>query len=112
MKKPPLQFMKNEYIEDVTAQRIREYEAKTGSIIKLPVPVEQIVEQVLDLTILWDAVEEQPGELILGGLQAKSRTIVRMSLRVKRSAIWLMCSRSALPRACNCCVYFSSMMLL
>jgi len=76
MNKPPLRFMRNEYIEDVTAKRIREYEAKAGVTVKLPVPVEEIIEQVLDLTILWDAIEEQPGELILGGLQAKKRTIL------------------------------------
>jgi hypothetical protein len=76
MKKPPLRFMKNEYIEDVTAQRIREYEAKASTVVKFPVPVEEIIEQVLDLTILWDAIDEQPGELILGGLQAKKRTIL------------------------------------
>jgi hypothetical protein len=74
--KPPLKFMKNEYIEDVTARRIREYEAKTGITLKLPVPVEEIIEQVLNLNLLWDAIEEQAGEMILGGLQRQSRTIV------------------------------------
>lgn len=76
MNKPPLRFMRNEYIEDVTAKRIREYEQKAGVVVTLPVPVEEIIEQVLDLTILWDTIEEQPGELILGGLQARKRTIL------------------------------------
>jgi hypothetical protein len=30
--------MPNEYIEYLTAQRIREYEAKTGVTVKFPVP--------------------------------------------------------------------------
>lgn len=68
--------MRNEQIEDVTAQRIRQYEAKTGTTVRLPVPVEEIVEQVLNLTILWEAIDEQPGEMILGGLQRPSLTIV------------------------------------
>lgn len=76
MTKPPLKFMKNEYIEEVTAKRIRAYEAKAGVTVKLPVPVEEIIEQVLNLTLLWDAIDEQSGEMILGGLQRQTRTIV------------------------------------
>ena len=71
-----LRFMKNEQIEDITAERIREYEAKVKVSVTLPVPIEQVVEQTLDLSILWDMIEEEPGEIILGGLQPKTRTIV------------------------------------
>ncbi len=42
-------FWRNDDIEDVTTQRIHEYEAKTGVSVTLPVPIEQIVEQVLGL---------------------------------------------------------------
>ena len=76
MTRSRLRFMSNEYIEDVTAGRIRLYEAKTKTTVKFPVLVEEIIEQVLDLSILWDQIEEQPGELILGGLQRQTRTIV------------------------------------
>ena len=71
MNKPPLRFMRNEYIEDVTARRIREYEAKTGVTVKFPVPAEEIIEQVLNLSILWDEIEEQPGEMVLAGFNAR-----------------------------------------
>jgi hypothetical protein len=71
-----LKYLKNEAIEDVTAARIREYEAKAGVPVKLPVPIEQIVEQVLGLIFEWDEIEEQPGEQILGGLVAAERKIV------------------------------------
>jgi hypothetical protein len=71
-----LKYLKNEAIEDVTAARIREYEAKVGVPVKLPVPIEQIVEQVLGLDFEWDEIEEQPGEQILGGLVAAERKIV------------------------------------
>ena len=39
-----------------------------GVTVKLPVPVEQIVEHILGLNFDWDEIEERPGEQILGGL--------------------------------------------
>ncbi len=71
-----LKYLKNEAIEDVTAARIREYEAKAGVTVKLPVSIEKIVEQVLGLDFEWDEIEEQPGEQILAGLVAAERKIV------------------------------------
>ena len=38
MNKQPLKYLKNEVIESTTASRIREYEAKAGVTVKLPVP--------------------------------------------------------------------------
>jgi hypothetical protein len=76
MSKQPFKFLKNEVIEDVTACRVRQYEAKTGAAVKLPVPIEKIVEQVLGLDFEWDEIEEQAGEQILGGLIAAERKIV------------------------------------
>lgn len=74
MTKP--RFVKNEFIEDVTALRIREYESKVGATVTLPVPLEQIVEQVLGLHFDWDVIEEQTGEQILGGLDATNKKIL------------------------------------
>src|SRR6266481_4741781 len=71
-----LKYLRNEAIEDVTAARIREYEAKVGITVKLPVPIEKKVEQVLGLDFEWDQIEEQPGEQILGGLVAAERKII------------------------------------
>lgn len=71
-----LKYLRTEVIEGVTAQRIREYEAKVGVTVALPVPLEQIVEQVLGLDFDWDVIEEQPGEQILGGLNADNRKIL------------------------------------
>ncbi len=76
MSNPRLKYLKNEVIEDVTARRIREFEAKANVTVKLPVPVEEIVEQVLGLDFDWDVIEELPGEQILGGLDARNRKIV------------------------------------
>jgi len=76
MSKQHLKYLRNEAIEDVTAQRIREYESKAAVTVRLPVPVEEIVEQVLGLDFDWDIIEEQPGEQILGGLDAVNRKIL------------------------------------
>ncbi len=76
MTKKHLQFLKNEVIDDVTAQRIREYEGKANVTVALPVPLEQIVEQVLGLDFDWDIIEEHPGEQILGGLDAVNKKIL------------------------------------
>jgi len=54
----------NKTIEDITAQRIHQYESKAGVTVKLPVPVEEIVEQVLGLDFDWDVIQEQTGEQI------------------------------------------------
>jgi hypothetical protein len=76
MSNPRLKFLKNEVIEDVTARRIREYEAKASLTVTLPVPLEKIIEQVLGLDFDWDVIEELPGEQILGGLDALNRKIL------------------------------------
>lgn len=69
-------FIRNSVIEEITARRVREYESLSGTQIKFPLPLEQIVERVLGLTFDWDVIEEQPGELILGGLIAEERKIL------------------------------------
>lgn len=76
MSKQSLKYLRNQVIEDITAQRIREYEAKVGAKVTLPVPIEEIVEQVLGLDFDWDVVQEQPGEQILGGLDVANRKIL------------------------------------
>ena len=76
MSKQSLKFLRNQVIEDITAQRIREYEAKVGTTVTLPVPIEEIVEQVLGLDFDWDVIQEQPGEQILGGLDVANRKIL------------------------------------
>jgi len=83
--KPHLKYLRDEAIDAVTRQRIREYESKTNVTVTLPVPVEQIVEQVLGLDFDWDAIEELPGEQILGGLDAVNR---RVLLNEKHTALF------------------------
>jgi hypothetical protein len=66
MSKKPLKFLKIEVIEEVTACRIRQYEAKAGVRVGFPIPIDKIVEQILGLDFDWDEIEERPGEQILG----------------------------------------------
>ncbi len=75
MSKQPLKYLRNEVIEEVTACRIRQYEAKIGEEVRFPVPIENVVEQVLGLDFDRDEIEERPGEQILGGLHVASRMI-------------------------------------
>lgn len=76
MNQPYRRFLSNEAVEELTARRLREYERKVGRPVTLPVPVEEVIEQALDLCILWEEVEEQPGEMILAGLKRRTRTVV------------------------------------
>ncbi len=76
MTQPYRGFMPNEAIEELTGRRLREYERKVGRPVALPVPVEEVIEQALDLCILWDEVEEQAGEMVLAGLKRRTRTVV------------------------------------
>ena len=68
--------MRTKVIDEITAKRIRQYEQLSGEPVRLPVPVEQVVERVLGLDFDWDEIEEQPGEQILGGLIAEERKIL------------------------------------
>lgn len=76
MSNPRLKFVKNEVIESVAAERIKEFERKRGVTVSLPVPVEEVVEHVLGLDFDWEIIEENPGEQILGGLDAVNRKIL------------------------------------
>ena len=69
-------IIRTKAIEEITAGRLREYEAKAGVVVAFPVPIEKVVEQVLGLSFDWDEIEEEPGEQILGGLIAGDRRIV------------------------------------
>jgi hypothetical protein len=75
MSRKSIKFLRNEAIEEVTACRIRQYEAMTGETVIFPVPIEKVVERALGLDFDWDEIEEGPGEQILGGLHIATRKI-------------------------------------
>ena len=50
-------FVRNTGIEEVTEQRLRQYEAMVGAPVSFPIPLEQVVERVLGLSFDWDIIE-------------------------------------------------------
>ena len=50
-------FVRNTVIEEVTEQRLRQYEAMVGAPVSFPIPLEQVVERVLGLSFDWDIIE-------------------------------------------------------
>lgn len=76
MRRHDLKNMRTRTIDATTAWRIRQYEQRSGTPVTLPIPVEQIVEQILGLDFDWTEIEESPGEQILAGLIPEERRIV------------------------------------
>ena len=69
-------FYRNNTIEETVEGRLLEFEQTLGRPLTLPVPIDQYGELVLGLDLLWDEIDELPGELILGGILPKRRLVV------------------------------------
>jgi hypothetical protein len=65
MSLPVPDFVPNEILAQRALALLREHERRSGGIVSLPVPVEMIVEQTLQLQIVPVNIEEIPGEVIL-----------------------------------------------
>ncbi|APZ90739.1 hypothetical protein [Fuerstiella marisgermanici] len=76
MRRFDLSDISTSVIDEITAMRIRQYEQLSGTSVKLPVPVENIVEQVLKLDFDWIDIDEREGEQILAGLVPEQKRIV------------------------------------
>ena len=75
-------FLSDAELERMASGLLARYEARYGPIDNPPVPVERILEDVLDLSILWDSIAEQPGQSILAGLDPNNRTVVFNEVRL------------------------------
>jgi hypothetical protein len=71
-----MKFYRNERIEQIAEGRLGEFERKLGRPISLPVDIELFGDLVLGLSMLWEDIEELPGEVVLAGLRARERLIV------------------------------------
>lgn len=71
-----MKFLRNDAIEQRAEQRIAELEQLLGKSVEPPIPLEIIAEQLLGLDLLWEEIEELPGELIYGGLRMDDKLIV------------------------------------
>lgn len=82
MRRFNLANMPTTVIDEITAMRIRQYEDLIGAPVTFPVPVEKIVEQVLNLDFDWIEIDEREGEQILAGLVPEQRRIVLNSVHL------------------------------
>ncbi len=62
---PPPEFIPDTVLEQRALDLVREHERRKGVKITLPVPIESVIEQTLDLRVVWVPIEELPGEIIL-----------------------------------------------
>ena len=69
-------FLTDSQLEEMAARLLRRYESSHGAVISPPVPVERILEDLLDLNILWDDISEPPRQSILAALDPSSKTVV------------------------------------
>ena len=76
-----MKFYRNSDIEAQAELRLAELERMLGRPLTPPVPIDLIAEKLLGLDFLWDAIDELPGESILGGLDAPNRLIVNENRR-------------------------------
>jgi hypothetical protein len=71
-----MRFYRNEQIEQIAGQRLIEFERALGRPLSFPIDIELFGDLVLGLSMLWEEIEEIPGEEVLAGLRARDRLIV------------------------------------
>ena len=71
-----MRILRNQEIEEIAAQRLAEFQRKSGRPLSPPIPIDLVAEKVLGLDFLWESINELPGETILGGLVPKKRLII------------------------------------
>jgi len=68
------------YHPDVIAKRADEmlarYEAKIGATLFLPIPIERIAEDLIDLQILWQSLPDKDDNTVLAGLSPRKKLVV------------------------------------
>ena len=69
-------FLSDSQLEGKAARLLRRYHSLYGAVSSPPVPVERILEDVLNLSILWDGISEPPRQSILAALDPGSKTVV------------------------------------
>ena len=69
-------FLSDAQLEGMANRLLGRYESLYRAVSRPPVPVERILEDVLDLNILWDKVSEPPGQSILAELDSSLKTVV------------------------------------
>lgn len=71
-----MKFYRNEQIEQIAERRLYEFERRLERPLSLPIDIELFGDLVLGLSMLWEEIDELPGEEVLAGLRAPDRLIV------------------------------------
>lgn len=75
-------YLNPKYIERRANALIGKYEERYGSI-SIPVPIERIAENIVDLVLTWAKIPENPDQVIFAGLDPKQKRIVFNERRKK-----------------------------
>lgn len=73
---PKGQFFTSGQIEQRALAMIARYEQRYGEILSPPVPIERLIEHLLDLRIVWTTIPNEKDSMALGGLAPSTQTIV------------------------------------
>jgi hypothetical protein len=71
-----VKFYRNETIEQRAEQRLLELERLLGAPVPIPVPIDLLAERVLGLSLLWEPIDEMPGEVVLGAIIPEKKVVV------------------------------------
>lgn len=71
-----MKFYRNNEIEDLAELRLVELEQILKKPLTIPIPIDLLAERVLELNLLWESIEELPGETILGALVPEKCLII------------------------------------
>ena len=80
-----MKFWRTDAIEARAEERLQQLKQHLGGTLTLPIEVDLLAEIVLNLSILWDEIEELPGEVILGSIQPQTR---RITMNEKRRSLF------------------------
>ncbi len=69
-------YLSDAQLESMAHRLLGRYESRHGPVCSPPTPVERIVEEVLDLAILWEVIDERPDQTILAALYPALKTVV------------------------------------
>lgn len=71
-----MKFYRNADIENIAAAKLAEFSKMLGRPLTPPIPIDLMAGKLYNINILWDTIEEEPGEMIWGGLNPEERVIV------------------------------------
>ena len=70
------QFFRPETIERRASELLAKYKTKVGVALALPIPIERLAEDLIDLQILWQTLPESENETVLAGLAPRKKLVV------------------------------------